>query len=220
MYQLDANAAREAENFSSFLSESGKYKGKFIRAEKLVSKAKGTHGIGFTFETDAKQTTRFDIWTMSADNTHLSGFKTINAIMACMKLRNLTVVQSQVERRNWDTKQNEKVQAEVFQELTGKPIGLVMQKTEYEKMKDGYATGEYAWRLELVAPFEAATEFTAAEIMDRATEPKKLASILSNLQDRPLKSKSAPKQQSSGYGNPAPQGASSGFDDVDQDIPW
>lgn len=219
MYQLDANAAREAENFSSFLSESGKYKGKFIRAEKLVSKDKGTHGIGFTFETDAKQTTRFDIWTMRADDTHLSGFKTINAIMACMKLRNLTIGKAQVDRWNWDTQKNDQVQAEVFQELTGKPIGLVMQKTEYEKMKDRLPTGEYAWRLELVAPFEAATEFTAAEIMDRATEPKKLASILSNLQDRPLKNKSAPKQQSSGYGNPAPQGASSGFDDMD-DCPF
>ena len=45
MYTLDPTAAREAENFSSFLSETGKYKGKFIRAEKLVSTKKGTHGV-------------------------------------------------------------------------------------------------------------------------------------------------------------------------------
>lgn len=222
MYQLDANAAREAENFSSFLSETGKYKGKFTRAEKLVSTNKGTHGIGFTFESSNKQTTRFDIWTMSAQNEPLMGYKTLSAIMACLKLRNLSVGTGQVERKDWQTNTVSKVNAEIFPDLIGKEIGLVLVKTEYEKMKDGAKTGETGWRLELVAPFEASTEFTAAEIMDKATQPKKLASIVSTLTDRPLRNRPVQRNTQS-YGDAPPAGhpASSGFGASDfDDVPF
>lgn len=224
MYQIDANAAREADNISSFLNETGKYKGKFIRAENLVSANKGTHGVGFTFETDGKQTTRFDIWTMNAQNEPLSGYKTINAIMACMKIKGLSVAKGQVERYDFDTKQRNQVEAEIFPELLGKPIGLVLQSTEYEKMKKGAKTGEYGWRLELVAPFEAATEFTASEIMDRATQPKKLAGIITTLADRPMKNKPAHRgaQQGGDYqsGPPAGHPANGGFNAPEDDIPF
>lgn len=223
MYKLDATAAREAENFSSFLSETGKYKGKFIRAEKLVSSNKGTHGIGFTFEADSKQTTRFDIWTMNAQSEHLMGFKTLSAIMACLKLKTLDVGTGPVERYDYDTRQRSTVQAEIFPDLLNKPIGLVLVNTEYEKMRDGKKSGETGWRLELVAPFEAATEFTASEIMDRATQPKKLAAIVSMLKDRPLKNKPAPRQAAyAGYDDAPPAGhpASGGFEAPDDDIPF
>lgn len=222
MYTIDATAAREAENFSNFLSETGKYKGKFIRAEKLVSSNKGTHGIGFTFESDSKQTTRFDIWTMNAQGEHLMGFKTLSAIMACLKLNTLAVGTGPVERYDYDTKQRYTVQAEIFPDLLNKPIGLVLVNTEYEKMRENKKTGETGWRLELVAPFEAATEFTAAEIMDRATQPKKLAAIVSMLADRPLKNKPAPLQASHSYEAAPPAGhpASGGFDSPDEDIPF
>ena len=222
MYTIDATAAREAENFSKFLSETGKYKGKFICAEKLVSSNKGTHGIGFTFESDSKQTTRFDIWTMNAQGEHLMGFKTLSAIMACLKLKTLAVGTGPVERYDYDTKQRYTVQAEIFPDLLNKPIGLVLVNTEYEKMRENKKTGETGWRLELVAPFEAATEFTAAEIMDRATQPKKLAAIVSMLADRPLKNKPAPLQASHSYEAAPPAGhpASGGFDSPDEDIPF
>ena len=222
MYTIDATAAREAENFSNFLSETGKYKGKFIRAEKRVSPNKGTHGIGFTFESDSKQTTRFDIWTMNAQGEHLMGFKTLSAIMACLKLKTLAVGTGPVERYDYDTKQRYTVQAEIFPDLLNKPIGLVLVNTEYEKMRENKKTGETGWRLELVAPFEAATEFTAAEIMDRATQPKKLAAIVSMLADRPLKNKPAPLQASHSYEAAPPAGhpASGGFDSPDEDIPF
>ena len=222
MYTIDATAAREAENFSNFLSETGKYKGKFIRAEKLVSSNKGTHGIGFTFESDSKQTTRFDIWTMNAQGEHLMGFKTLSAIMACLKLKTLTVGTGPVERYDYDTKQRHTVQAEIFPDLLNKPIGLVLANTEYEKMREGQKTGETGWRLELVAPFEAATEFTAAEIMDRATQPKKLTAIVSMLADRPLKNKPAPRQASHSYEAAPPAGhpANGGFFSPDEDIPY
>lgn len=219
MYQLDAKSAREADSIGSYLTETGKYIGQFTRAEKLVSKNKGTHGIGFTFEC-AGQSTRFDIWTMDASNKRLGGFKAINAIMACMSLRGIAPAPGKVERYNLDTQQRETVQAEVFPELVGKPIGLVLQKTEYEKMKDGVKTGETGWRLEMLAPFRAADEFTASEILDRKTKPEKLAAILATLGDRPLKSRPQQPVRAVDGGPPAGHPASSGFDDLDGDIPF
>ncbi|GAD20913.1 hypothetical protein [Acidovorax sp. MR-S7] len=220
MYQLDAQSAREADSIGSYLTETGKYIGQFTRAEKLVSKNKGTHGIGFTFEC-AGQSTRFDIWTMDASNKHLGGFKAINAIMACMSLRGIAPAPGKVERYNWDTQQRETVQAEVFPELVGKPIGLVLQKTEYEKMRDGQYTGETGWRLEMLAPFRAADEFTAGEILDRKTKPEKLAAVMAMLTDRPLKKRAGPAPASAADRQATRPGApGSGFDDMDDDIPF
>jgi hypothetical protein len=106
--------------------------------------------------------------------------------------------------------------------MSGKPVGLVLQKTEYEKMRDGHKTGETGWRLELLAPFRAADEFTASEILDRKTKPEKLTSIITTLADRPLKARPAAQRNDSGNGGP-PSGhpaASSGFDGMDDDIPF
>jgi len=219
MYQLDQNAAREADSFGAYLTETGKYIGTFTRAEKLISKNKGTHGIGFTFDCGG-QTSRFDIWTMDAHNKHLSGFNAINAIMTCLSLRGIKPTPGKVERYNWDTQQKETVQAEVFPDLVGKHIGLVLQKTEYEKMRNGSLTGETGWRLELVAPFRAADEFTSSEILDRKTKPEKLAAIVAILKDRPLKKRSqhTPSNDSS-MPSDHPAGGS-GFDDMDNDSPF
>lgn len=219
MYTLNPQAAKEADTFGAYLQDSGKYVGTFTRAEKLISKAKGTHGIGFTFECNG-QTTKFDVWTMKATNEHLQGFKTINAIMACMSLRSIQEVPGVVEFYDWDTKTTQKAQSLVFQDLMGKPIGLVLQKTEYEKMKDGYATGETGWRLELVAPFRAADEFTASEILDRKTKPEKLASIMARLADRPLKGRAQAHHGNDNQGSAHTTNASSGFGDMDDDVPF
>lgn len=213
MYQLDHQAAREADTFGAYLSETGKYIGTFTRAEKLISNKKGTHGIGFTFECSG-QTTRFDIWTMDAQNQHLSGFKALNAIMTCLGMKSIAPRPGKVEKKNWETNQTEVVDAEVFPGLMGKQIGLALQKTEYEKIRDGHKTGETGWRLELVAPFRAADEFTASEILDHKTEPKKLTAIVSRLADRPLKSRPVQNERQ-------PQSSSSsGFDDMTDDIPF
>lgn len=192
MYALDQQAAREADQIGSYLNETGKYKGRFTRAEKLVSKQKGTHGVGFTFEAEDKRTTRFDVWTINGQGEQLPGYKFVNALLACLKVRQVTEARAKVDRYNWDTKQTEQVDAVVFPELTGKPVGLVLRNTEYEKMRDGMLTGETGWRLEPLVPFEASGEFTSSEILDRKTKPEKLAAVMATLTDRPLKKRAAP----------------------------
>lgn len=212
MYALDAKAAKEADQLGGYLKDTGKYVGKFTRAEKLISNAKGTHGVGFTFVAESGQSTRFDIWTMKADEEKLSGYNQLMAIMACMKVRGLTVKTAELERYDYDAKEKYTEDAEVFAELTDKPIGVLLRSTEYEKMRDGHKTGENGWRLELFAPFEAATGFTAGEIIDKKKTPEQLAKMEAALADRPLKGGSAPRQAA-----PVSSGGSVPFDD---DIPF
>ena len=221
MYALDQQAAREADQIGSYLNETGKYKGQSTRAEKLVSKQKGTHGVGFTFEAEDKRTTRFDVWTINGQGEHLPGYKFVNALLACLKVRQVTEANAKVDRYNWDTKQTDKVDAVVFPELTDKPVGLVLRNTEYEKMRDGALTGETGWRLEPLVPFEAAGEFTSSEILDRKTKPEKLAAVMAMLTDRPLKARSSPAPRAAAdRQSPAPQSHGSGFDDMDDSIPF
>lgn len=212
MYALDAKAAKEADQIGGYLKDTGKYVGKFTRAEKLISSAKGTHGVGFTFVADSGQSTRFDIWTMKEDEEKLSGYNQLMAIMACIKVRGLTIKTAELERYDYDSKEKYTEDAEVFAELTDKPIGLLLRSTEYEKMRDGKKTGENGWRLELFAPFEAATSFTAGEIIDKKKTPEQLAKMEAALADRPLKGGATPRQAA-----PVSSGGSVPFDD---DIPF
>jgi len=191
MYTLDTQAAKESENFSNYLTDTGKYKGVFTRAEKLVSKGKGTHGIGFTFKDVNNRTTKFDIWTTDATGKHLFGYNQLMALMTCMKLRQLTEANGIVEKYDYDQARDVKMEAPIFADLMNKPVGVVLRKTEYEKMKDGVKTGETAWRLEPFMFFEAASDFTASEILDRSATPVKLPAIIAQLEDKPLKKRTA-----------------------------
>lgn len=219
MYQFNAATAAEADNISAYLDETGKYKGKFTRAEKLISSNKGTHGIGFTFEDESKRTARFDLWTVDNTGKQLMGFKSLQAILAVLRFpagRDLKIVQAQVDRYDYETRQTNKVQAETFPDLINRPIGLVMRNTEYAKMRDGQETGETGWRLELVVPFQADTELTASEIVGNKTQPQKLASIIATLADRPLKHKPSGGAQRNDRGGPPPgHPAAGGFDDYE-----
>jgi hypothetical protein len=220
MYALDAKAAKESDQIGGYLKDTGRYVGKFTRAEKLISSNKGTHGVGFTFMDDSGQSTRFDIWTMNAQEEQLSGYKSLMAIMTCMKVRNLTVVAAEVERYDYDAKERYTEEAEVFAELTGKPIGLLLRNTEYEKMRDGQKTGETGWRLELYAPFDAASGFTAGEIIDKKKTPEQLAKIEAGLADRPLKKGNSPAPTRQAASSQSKPRAAANFSDMDDDIPF
>lgn len=202
MYTLDAQAAKQADQTGKFIKETGKYKGRFTKAEAL-SASTGTKGIAFTFESDEKQTVNFSIYTMKADGEKLYSYQTLMAIMACMKLRNIAdPVMGTATKYDFDTKQEVKYQAPLLLDLMNKPIGVVLQSCEYEKQKDRVPTGEYGWKIEIQGAFEAATELTASEILSGKTKPEVLAGMVAHLTDRPLKHKGSsgarPSQQSSG----------------------
>jgi hypothetical protein len=213
MYQLDTTLASKADTIGAFINDTGKYVGKFIRAEKLVSANKGTHGIGFTFQADDNRECRFDIWTMRENNEPLQGLNQINALMACLKVRALTESVRNVKK--WHDGSEQVMAATCFSELMDKPIGLLLRAEEYEKMQDGYATGEYAWRMGLFAIFQAGTELMASEILSRKTKPEQLGKVIGLLVDKPLKKKSGQTSNTGGQSN-RPAAAP---DFMDDDLP-
>lgn len=212
MYKLDVAAATKADTIGAYINETGKYVGKFTRAEKLVS-SKQSDGVGFTFKADDGRETRFDIWTYNAKGEALPGLNQINAIMACMQVRELTVISHPVRR--WENNQEITVDGEVFPELQDKPIGLLLRSEEYEKMNQGVKTGQTGWRMGLFAIFQAGTELMASEILTRKTKPEQLGKVVGLLADKPLKSRPAAQNGGSQGGNSRP----ATLDDFD-DLPF
>lgn len=216
MYALNnenAQAARKAEQRTSFIDEKGKYIGKFTRAADITA-GSGTRGIAFTFETDDGQKANFSIYTIKKDGEKLGDFGTLMALMTCIGVKDIKP--AQVASMVWDKDSSANVSKMLtqFPEIMNKRVGILLAMEEYAK-KDGSGrlTGETGWSTRLNAVFQADTELTAAEILDRKTTPVKLPLLVAALRDRPLKSGSnAPASHGS-----ASQGGSGGLDD---DIPF
>ena len=201
-YDLDAEAAKKA-NASSRIEESGKYIGTFTRAE-MVTSQRGTVGIEFTFESENKQTADYlTIWTVNKDNQRIYGYNILMAIMTCLKVRTLETQKATINK--WDSvaKQEIPTEAVIYPDLMNKRIGVLLQMEEYKNNN-----GDTKEKAALFAPFEADTELTASEILDKKVTPEKLLGMVTQLQ--PVK-----KLKASG-GSSFPAGGAP-FDD---DIPF
>jgi biotin-(acetyl-CoA carboxylase) ligase len=212
MYTLDPTAAKQADQTGKFIKETGKYKGRFTKAEALTAST-GTQGIAFTFESDEKQVANFSIYTMRANGERLPSFQVLMALMACMRLRNISnPVKGVATKYDFDAKADVQYEADLLMDLMNKPIGVLLQSCEYEKQKDRVPTGEYGWKIELQGAFEASTELTASEILNGKTKPELLANMVAHLADRPLKNKGVQRTA-----QPVTAGGPGDFDD---DIPF
>lgn len=185
MYTLNIELAKKADVIGAYISDTGKYVGTFVRAEKLVSAKASTDGIGFTFRDDSGRECRFDVWTQKQNGEALSGMNQVNAMMACVQQRSLNESQQTVKK--WDNGAEVSVTVPCFVELMNKRIGLLLRSEEYEKMKDGQKTGTSGWRMGLFAVFQADTELMASEILTRKTKPEQLGKVVAQLSDKPLK---------------------------------
>lgn len=214
MYALDVAAAKQSDQTGKFIKETGKYKGRFTKAEALTATT-GTKGIAFTFESDSGQTANVSIYTVKANGEKLTSYQTLMALMACMKLRNVSEpVTGIATKYDFDAKKDVQYEAPLLHDLMNKPIGVILQSCEYEKQKDRIPTGEYGWKIELQGAFEAATELTASEILGGKTKPEVLAGMIAHLADRPLKNKGS-RPAAQGY-----QGGTGMPDDFGSDIPF
>lgn len=206
MYNLDTEAAKQADQKGGSITEGGKYIGTFTRAENVTS-TKGTAGVEFSFKSDDGRSADYlTLWTRNAEGKELYGYKTLMAIMTCLRVKTISPSTTMVEKYNHDSGQREQVQAQVFNELMNKPIGLLIQMEEYEGKKGR------AWKPVIYAPFDK-DGFTASEILSKATKAETLDKMLLGLRDRPLKASAAVTQQH------APQQTGT-IVDFDDDIPF
>lgn len=212
MYALDTNAARQADERSGRINEIGKFIGTFSRAEDVTS-TKGTRGIDFAFETDDRLSANFSLWTLNAQGESLFGFKQLQAMMACMRVRNIEPTRAVVKKWDRNSSSMVEVEAEVFKELMSKKIGILFETEDYEKNDGSIGT-----KVVPAAFFDPTTELMAAEILDRKVQPTQLAKVVQSLRHRPLKKR--PGAPASTARQPQGSAPAGGFDDMDDDIPF
>lgn len=189
-YSLDQNAAADADKLYSRIDSKGAYLGTIVTAEAVKSK-KGSIGIDISFKADSGETANYlTLWTHNAQNEQLHGFKVLMAIMTCLRLRNISKQSQMIEKYDFDTRQKERVAADVYLDLMDKPIGLLISMEEYQKNDGGYA-----WKPVIKAAFDK-NQFTASEVLSKAKAPEQLEKMLQALKDKPLqKGGSAPSSQ-------------------------
>jgi len=209
MYNLDPQAARKADTTGGMITEIGKYVGTFTQAVDVTAST-GTKGIALTFQSTAGQKARISLYTQKPNGEKLMGFDALSAIMTCLSLRSITPRLGVYLKWNPDTKADDKVQGEIFPDLCGKAIGVLLESEDYPKNNGGTGT-----RMVLKGVFQAATELTASEILDKKTSPEQLARMVQSLRHRPIR---GAKQTPAAHSSSSPAG--SGFDDMDDDIPF
>lgn len=179
MYNLNVNDAKAADQIGRRITETGKYQGTITRAEAVKSK-QGTDGVEFTFVADdGREAEYLTLWTMRANGEHLSDFKKLMAIMACCQVKTLTPKPLMVKK--YDREAGAKVDCQItgFPELTGKAVGLLLQKELYTK--DDGSDGS---SVRIYAAFQYGTELTATEILERKTTPAALGKLVEGLHDK------------------------------------
>lgn len=180
-YQLDTNAARNADVIFSKIESKGKYFGTLTRAEQVTS-SQGTKGVDLSFKADTGETADYlTLWTHNKDGKQLMGFNTLMAIMTCLRVKELKAENGEVEKYDRDLQKRVKVTVPLFKELMGKPLGLLIHMEEYAK-----TAGGTAWKPAISAAFDK-DEFTASEILTKAVKPETLPRMVQALRDRPLK---------------------------------
>lgn len=205
-YNLNTSAASQADG--SYISETGKYIGVLTRAEAVTSR-QGTEGVEFAFRSNAGLGADFlSLWTHNDKGEELPSFKTLNAIMTCLRVKAIKASTGKVEKYNSDTRQREIQEAVIYADLMNKPIGLLLQKVWRADKQDKY-------KFEIAGVFEASTELTASEILAQSKTPVKLAQMVLGLKDKEEK----PRGAATSSTTHAP--ASGGFmDSLEEDIPF
>lgn len=207
---LNANDARKADNFASVIRESGLYVGTITRAEKLLSK-NNVEGVGLSFKTDEGASANYlDLYTVKPGGEKLRGYNIVQALLCCLRLRN--VDEGRITFERWDSDERRMVQttATGYPALMGARIGLALQK----ELQTNQNTGEDVERLNIVTVFDASTRLVASEILDGKTKAERIDFIAKMLANNPIRDtrKRASK--------PPTQTAANTSHDFDDDIPF
>lgn len=162
-YNLDTDAAKQADSGNGRINETGKYIGQFTKAKKVSSK-QGTQGIEFAFESNSGQNADYlTVWTINSEGKQIYGYKQLMALMTCLKVRSIDAKAGEVEEYDSIAKQMVKHQAEIYLALMNKPIGVLLQMEEYEK-KDGSIGAKPTF----AGFFDPQTEQVAVEILEKS----------------------------------------------------
>ncbi len=210
-YSLDPNMARQADEKSGRIEETGAFTGR-IKYAIATKSTGGAEGIELHFESSDRRDARVTVWTYKKDGSvNDSGMRLINAIMTCVMTKQLTPTEGNADVYDFATSSRVSKRVTLFPELQ-KPVGIVFQLAPEEYRKNGEI--RVANRLEIYAAYNSQTGMTASEILTKAAAAEKLQHMLSTVKDKPLK-KYKPKA-----GDAASGAAASHADEFEDDIPF
>lgn len=197
-YTLDAEQAKQAESFGKYISESGKYIGTITSAKAILSQQK-TEGIELSFKTnDGKEANYIQLWTYNMGGTELYGLKVLNALMTVLRCRELKPSQSVINGE----------QVTIFNALMNKPLGALLQREEYTKNNN-----EQGYKMILIAPFDAQSEMTASEILNKSTKAESLVGMVSYIKANPVKTQKNIRAKSTAQSSDDAPPIDTNFDD-------
>lgn len=209
-YDLNPAAAKEANSGGKRITEPGEYVGTFRAAWAETSK-NGTDAVGLFFVSDSGQEAGpLMLYTHRSNGEELPSFNTLNAIMACLKVRKLEAKRGRVKFWDFDERKDVERDKETFPELMGKRIGIVLQGEEQEYQ------GDIKKRLNIGAPFCAETRRMAGEILDKQTNAEALGKYLKWFLDGNQWKRAKPARGAPARSHTAP----AADDDFDSEIPF
>lgn len=194
-FTLDAMKAKEADNHGGYIKTSGKYVG-VIKSFEFGKFDTGSQYVEIGFESQDKQSASIRVITLKKDGTESSyGVNKIHALMTCLKIRESSMQKETRKKYDYNSRAEIDKVVHFAPEFEGKQVGFLIEMEGYTN-----GNGDYKEKPSLVASFEPQSEFTAKEILNKATQPEQLAELLTAMIKRESK-KQQPQQQSQGYGN-------------------
>lgn len=196
------------------ITEKGAYIGTMKRVE-VYKNSGGAEFVEIDFASDDGATARWlGLCIKGSDgNTETFGRKIVHAIMACAKVREVSLSEATIKKWDQTSRQETMQKATIIPELMNKRIGLVLVREEYE------GNNGSKWKMAIVTPFDPETQRVAPEILNREFTGNgvMLPRIIESLKDKPLKAGASKSARSAAAHS---SGGGSGFDDMDDDIPF
>lgn len=213
---LDTNEARKADAQGGAIREAGKYIGTITRAEKLLSK-NNVEGFGLSFKSDDGLSANYlDIYTLKPNGEKLRGLGFVQAILCCTRTKEAKEGAINFERYDKDAGGLVKATANGYPDLIGKRIGLLLQK----ELSTNSTAGKDVERMNIIGVFEADTELTSSEILDKKTQPEQLPKLVQNLMANPVRDTRTSKSLNSLGHAVSSAPSDGGFDDMADDVPF
>jgi single-strand DNA-binding protein len=220
-YAYDATHAAAADQGGAgkFLDESGAYVGAITYA-RAVQSSKGGWGVEIAFEADDGRKTKYPmtLWTIAADGSRQFGHDILDTVLICAGMKPAMAMKPGKVKYtvyDFDLRADVEKEGDGYPGLTGKRIGLLIQRELYTTK-----AGKDAARHSIYGAFDAETRQAASEKLegkDAAITEKRLAS----LKDRDSRTAGAPAgSYDNGFSAPNPAPAAGSFNDMTDDIPF
>ena len=215
-YDTTHAAAADAGGLSRFIDDSGAYTGTITHA-RAVQSSKGGWGVEIGFESDDGRKTKYPmtLWTLGADGSRYFGHDILDTVLICAGMKPAMALKPGKVKYtfyDFDLRADVEKESDGYPGLTGKRIGLLIQREWYTTKK-----GIDASRHSIFGAFDPETRQAASEKLegkDAAITDKRLAS----LKDKDSRSTDAPYVAPAAA--PAGKAPAGSFNDFEDDIPF